>query len=373
MTRLARAAFRAQIHARKTREPRERMKTSRDWNDWRWQLVRARRGAELVGPEGSAPTDFPVVVTPYYWALADASDPRDPIRRMVVPSPDECRRARAVRRDPIDEEHHAVMPGLIRRYPDRALLLVHGECPVHCRYCTRRSLGHGKIVPIRGTDLDRALAYVWAHPEIRDVILSGGDPLLLEDDEIAEIATRVRSIQSVDIIRIGTKVPAALPARVTDRLARALAACGPLYVNTQFNHPRELTDDAVAAVSRFVDAGIPVANQSVLLAGVNDDPDVMEALCRRLLVARVRPYYLFACDLVAGAEHFRVPLARASAIMAHLRGRVGGLGIPTLVVDLPGGLGKVPIGPSYVIENARGTYVLRAPNGELVEYPDAEG
>ena len=348
------------------------MATAREWNDWRWQLEQARRGAELVGPDGSAPTDFPVAVTPYYWALADAGDPLDPIRRMIVPSPDERRPARAVRRDPIDEERHAVMPGLIRRYPDRALLLVHGECPVHCRHCTRRVLGRGKVVPIRGADLDRALAWIGEHPEIRDVILSGGDPLLLEDDEIADIATRVRSIPSVEIIRIGTKVPAALPARVTEALALALAAQGPLYVNTQFNHPRELTDNALAAVSRFVDAGIPVANQAVLLAGVNDDPAVMEALCRRLLAARVRPYYLFSCDLVAGAEHFRVPLARAMAIMEHLRGRVGGLGIPTLVVDLPGGLGKVPVGPGYVVERRCGVWVLRAPNGELVEYPDAE-
>ena len=349
------------------------MTTAREWNDWRWQLAQARRGAERVGPDGAARTDFPVAVTPYYWALADAGDPLDPIRRMVVPSPDERRPCRSTRRDPIEEERHAVMPGLIRRYPDRALLLVHGECPVHCRHCTRRVLGRGKVVPIRGAELDRALAYIGEHPEIRDVILSGGDPLLLEDEEITGIVARVRRIPSVEIVRIGTKVPAALPARVTDELARGLAAFGPLYVNTQFNHPRELTAEALAAVARLVDAGIPVANQSVLLAGVNDDPEVMETLCRRLLVARVRPYYLFACDLVAGAEHFRVPLARATAIMEHLRGRVGGLGIPTLVVDLPGGLGKVPIGPSYVVESRRGALVLRAPGGELVEYPDAEG
>jgi lysine 2,3-aminomutase len=349
------------------------MSTTREWDDWRWQLERARHGAEIVGLDGSAaPVDFPVAVTPYYWSLADPSDPHDPICRMVLPIGDERPPGRAVREDPIEEERHAVMPGLIRRYPDRALLLVHGECPVHCRHCTRRALGRGKVVPIRGADLDRALAYVAAHPEIRDVILSGGDPLLLEDEVIAGIVARVRAIPSVDIVRIGTKVPAALPVRVTEALARALAARGPLYINTQFNHPRELTEDAAGAVARFVDAGIPVANQSVLLAGVNDDPDVMEALCRRLLVARVRPYYLFACDLVAGAERFRVPLARAIAIMAHLRGRIGGLGIPTLVVDLPGGLGKVPIGPSYVAEIRGGTYVLRAPNGALVEYPDAE-
>jgi lysine 2,3-aminomutase len=347
------------------------MATTREWNDWRWQLAQARCGAELVGPAGAIPTDFPVAVTPYYWALVDESDPDDPIRRMVAPSADERRPGRTTRPDPIDEERHAVLPGLIRRYPDRALLLVHGECPVHCRHCTRRGLGRGRIVPIRGADLDRALAWIAANPEIRDVILSGGDPLLLADDEIAGIAARVRRIPSVEIIRLGTRAPAALPMRVTAELARALAASGPLYVNTQFNHPRELTRDAVAAVGRLVDAGIPVANQAVLLAGVNDDPAVMEDLCRRLVAARARPYYLFACDLVAGSEHFRVPLARALAIAGHLRGRIGGLAIPTLVVDLPGGLGKVPIGPDHVVERRPGAWVLRAPNGALVDYPDA--
>ena len=336
----------------------------REWDDWRWQVARAPRGAGGFG--------FPVVATPYYLSLVDEGDPADPIRRMILPSEDERRAAPGATDDPIREEAHAVMPGLIRRYPDRALLLVHGECAVHCRHCTRRILGRGRVAPIRGEALDRALAYVAATPEIRDVILSGGDPLLLEDDEIAGIAARVRAIPSVEIIRIGTRAPVALPMRVTRELARALAAHGPLYVNTQFNHPREVTADAVAAVARLVDAGIPVGNQSVLLAGVNDRADVMEALLRRLVAARVRPYYLFACDLVAGTEHFRVPLERAIAIMERLRGRLSGLAIPELVVDLPGGLGKVPVGPGYVVSRGPGGYVLRAPGGELVEYPEVD-
>jgi lysine 2,3-aminomutase len=346
--------------------------TERDWDDWRWQIAMARRCAEFAGAAARAEAyGFPVAVTPYYWSLVDERDPADPIRRMIAPSEGERCGDPGATDDPIREEAHAVMPGLIRRYPDRALLLVHGECAVHCRHCTRRILGRGRVAPIRGAALREALGYVAAHAEIRDVILSGGDPLLLEDAELAEIVSAVRAIPTVEIIRVHTRAPVALPMRVTRELARALAAHGPVYVNTQFNHPRELTDAAVGAVAHLVDAGVPVANQSVLLAGVNDRADVMEALLRRLLAARVRPYYLFACDLVAGTEHFRVPLREALAIMERLRGRLSGLGIPELVVDLPGGLGKVPIGPSYVVASEPGRLVLRAPGGELVEYPDA--
>jgi len=345
------------------------MAADRDWDDWRWQIAEARRAAAGL-PAGAAGARFPALATPYYLALIDPADPADPIRRMIAPSEEELRATAAAADDPIREEAHAPLPGVIRRYPDRALLLVGGECAVRCRHCTRRILGRGRVAPIRGADLERAAAYVAADPGIRDVILSGGDPLLLEDDELLAIVDRIRAIPSVEIVRVATRAPAALPMRVTAALARALAARGPLYVNTQFNHPRELTPDAVAAAGRLVDAGIPVANQAVLLAGVNDDAAVIEALCRRLLAARVRPYYLFSCDLVAGTEHFRVPLDRAFAILENLRGRIGGLGIPQLVVDLPGGLGKIPVGPSYVVERRPGVYVLRAPSGELVEYPD---
>ena len=342
------------------------------WNDWHWQLERARHCGEFAGEAVRGESfGFPVVTTPYYWSLVEAGDPADPIRRMIAPCEEERRAGPSLTDDPIREEAHAAMPGLIRRYPDRALVLVNGECAVHCRHCTRRILGRGSVAPVRGEALDGALAYIAANPEIRDVILSGGDPMLLEDDELGEIVAKVRAISSVQIIRVHTRVPVALPMRVTRALGRLLAARGPLYVNTQFNHPRELTKEALRAVSHLVDAGIPVGNQSVLLAGVNDREDVMEALLRGLLAARVRPYYLFSCDLVAGTEHFRVPLAHAFAIMKHLRGRLSGLGIPQLVVDLPGGLGKVPLGPSYLVSADAENCVLRAPNGELVDYPDA--
>jgi lysine 2,3-aminomutase len=342
------------------------------WNDWRWQMDRSRHCGEFAGESvrGEA-FGFPVVTTPYYWSLVDAGDPDDPIRRMIAPSEDERRAGPSLTDDPIREEAHAVLPGLIRRYPDRALVLVNGECAVHCRHCTRRILGRGSVAPVRGEALDKALAYIAANPEIRDVILSGGDPMLLEDEELGEIVAKVRAISSVQIIRVHTRVPVALPMRVTPELARLLAARGPLYVNTQFNHPRELTKDALRAVSYLADAGIPVGNQSVLLAGLNDGKDVMEELLRGLLATRVRPYYLFACDLVAGTEHFRVPLVEAFALMEHLRGRLSGLGIPQLVVDLPGGLGKVPLGPSYLVSADAVSCVLKAPNGELVDYPDA--
>ncbi len=351
---------------------------------WRGQLARSIRSASdlppgaafdaarstaglPVGPEGIRP----MAITPYYLSLIDPDDSADPIARLALPGPDEWTRRNELSPDPIDEERHSPLPGLIRRYPDRALLLVHGGCAVNCRHCTRRILGQGKVRSVAGTELDRALAWIAARPEIRDVILSGGDPLLIEDDGLLSIVDRVRDIPSVEIVRVATRAPVTLPMRIDGSLATALAARGPLYVNTQFDHPREITPEAARAVAALVDAGIPVANQAVLLRGVNDDPTIIEDLCRGLLRMRVRPYYLFVCDLVRGTAHLRTSLDRGIEIMAHLRGRLSGLGIPQLVVDLPGGLGKIPLGPEHVVRRGPGVVVMRAPDGTLVEYPDA--
>ena len=353
-------------------------------DDWRGQLALAIRRAEDLpagpafdaargaaelppGPQGLRPLS----ITPYYLSLIDRDDPADPIARLALPRVEEWTRRAELSADPIDEERHSPLPGLIRRYPDRALLLVHGGCAVNCRHCTRRILGKGNIRPVAGAELGRALSWIAARPAIRDVILSGGDPLLLEDDELLSVVDRVRAIPSVEIIRLGTRVPVTLPMRIDRGLAAALAARGPLYVNTQFDHPRELTPEAARAVATLVDAGIPVANQAVLLHGVNDDPAVVVELCRGLLRIRVRPYYLFVCDLVRGTAHFRVPLDRAIGIAAALRGRLSGLGIPQLVVDLPGGLGKIPLGADHVVRREPGRVILRAPDGTLVDYPDA--
>jgi lysine 2,3-aminomutase len=332
--------------------------------DWRWQLANSTRGP---GTDARRP---PVRVTPYYRSLISAGDPADPIGLMAFPTAAEARDDPDLVDDPICEEAHSPMTGLIRRYPDRALLLVSGSCAVNCRHCTRRIMGRGRIAPVSGVELEPALAYIAADPAIRDVIVSGGDPLLLEDEALGDILSRIRLIPTVRIIRVATRAPATLPMRVTTELVSVLSARRPVFVNTQFNHPRELTAEALAAVGRLVDAGVPVNNQAVLLAGVNDSEEVMEELCMALIAARVRPYYLFMCDLAAGTGHFRVPLSRGMEIMGHLRGRLSGMAIPQLVVDLPGGLGKIPVGPNYVVESRPGRALLRAPDGTIVEYPD---
>ena len=348
--------------------------------DWRRQIAEAIRSLDghpaLCSTDGhpreyeSAIAEFPMSITPYYLGLINQSDPRDPLSRMVVPHPSELNHRPELKNDPIDEASHNPLPGLIRRYPDRALLLVSGQCAVYCRHCTRRQLGKQNLRAISGAALSLALDYIREHEEIRDVIVSGGDPLLLEDDEIGAILSEIRKIPHVDIIRIGTRTPVVLPMRIGQTTAKHLARFHPLYVNTQFNHPREITPEASRAISHLVDAGIPVANQSVLLKGVNDNPATIEALCRGLLKIRVRPYYLFLCDLWPSLEHMRTTLDAGIAILAHLRGRLSGLGIPTLVADLPGGIGKIPLGPEYIVGRKKGATVLRSPDGQQVIYPD---
>ncbi|MCP4675883.1 MAG: KamA family radical SAM protein [Deltaproteobacteria bacterium] len=347
--------------------------------DWRWQIASSMRSVGdlppfLVAGHSSAriveaAKRFPIAITPYYLSLIDENDPADPIRRMAVPSPHELEHTQVLCEDPIAEEEFSPVPGLIRRYPDRAVLLVSGRCAVNCRHCTRRRLGRGRTTPLSADGFERALGYLREHPEIRDVILSGGDPLLKEDTQLHGILEKVRAISTVEIIRIGTRAPVTLPMRITDELAFMLSRFHPLYVNTQFNHPREVTDEAREAAGRLVDAGIPVANQAVLLRGVNDNPRIMEELCRSLLRIRVRPYYLFLCDLWNGIEHLRTSIDVGIEIMEHLRGRLSGLGIPQLIADLSGGIGKVPVGPDYIISKDKEKTVLRAPDGRIAVYP----
>ncbi len=348
--------------------------------DWRWQLAKTIREIDELPSEmivglnrermREASLKFPMAVSPYYFSLIDPADPNDPLRRMAIPSSEELRRTSHLEDDPIAEAEHSPLPGLIRRYPDRAVLLVSGRCAVSCRHCTRRRIGQGRINWLDAAGLDRAIDYLHRKPEIRDVILSGGDPLVLESHRLEEILARVRAVSSVEIIRVGTRVPVTLPMRINAELAGMMARFQPLYVNTQFNHPREVTAEARAAVSELIDAGIPVANQAVLLRGVNDCAETIEDLCRALLRIRVRPYYLFLCDLWDGLEHLRTSLDMGISIMEHLRGRISGLGIPLLVADLPGGIGKVPVGPDYIVTREPDRTVLRAPNGQHAVYPD---
>jgi lysine 2,3-aminomutase len=311
------------------------------------------------------------VATPYYLSLADPADPADPILRQLLPDPAELAPGSAEKDDPFDELRHSPVPGLVHRYPDRALLVATNDCAAFCRHCMRRrNWGARRGVRTEG-QLDAAAAYLRRHPAIRDVIVTGGDPLTLPDGKVDGILSRLRAIPHVETVRIGTRVPVTLPMRVDRGLLAVLRRHAPAWVVTQFNHPREVTKEAADACARLLRAGCPVANQAVLLRGVNDDASVLEALFRALLRIGVRPYYLHQCDLVAGTGHFRTPLSRGVEILDALRGRLSGLAIPHFVVDLPGGAGKVPLQPGYLLPSPGGEGVrFRSPLGGTVEYPD---
>jgi len=307
---------------------------------------------------------YPVRISPYYLSLI--REPGDPIWRQCVPDPRELVDDQLP--DPLDEERLSPVPGLIHRYPDRVVWLVSGECAVYCRFCMRkRRLGQA----FPSTDDDRAapLDYIASHPEIRDVILSGGDPLMLADGELDDLLGRLRAIPHVEILRIGSRVPVVLPERITPNLCNLLRKHHPLYLNTHFNHPVEVTPEAAGACARLADAGIPLGNQTVLLRGVNDDPATMTLLMQRLLAIRVRPYYLHQMDLVRGTGHFRTSMACGVRIMAALRGHTSGMANPYYVIDLPGGKGKVPVLPESVRREG-GSYFVTTYTGEVVEYLD---
>ena len=307
---------------------------------------------------------YPMRITPYYLGLIER--PGDPIWRQCVPDQAELRDP-SQSPDPLDEERLSPVPGLIHRYPDRVVWIVSAACAVYCRFCMRkRGVGCQDMAP---APQQEALDYIASRPEIRDVILSGGDPLLLSDDRLDAILAALRRIPHVEIVRIGTRVPVTLPERVTAKLARLLKRHQPLYVNTHFNHPREITPHSARACARLADAGIPLGNQSVLLKGVNDDPQVMRALMQRLLAIRVRPYYIHQMDLVQGTAHFRTRVAQGVAVLDALRGHTSGLAVPHYVIDLPGGKGKVEVASGRVTrEGSR----LRLTNylGEEIPYHD---
>jgi lysine 2,3-aminomutase len=324
--------------------------------------IEGARRAELDG--------LPVAVTPYYLALCDRHDPRCPIRVQCVPQALESREVPGDMVDPLGEVEHEVAPHLVRRYPDRVLLLATDRCAVYCRFCTRsRIVGDGGG-PAPLDRLEPAFAWIAAHPEIRDVIVSGGDPLAMATDRLDRLLARIRAIPTVETIRLATRVPVTLPMRITNELLGALRKHHPVWIMTHFNHPKELTTESLGACNRLADAGFPVMNQSVLLAGVNDDASVLETLFRGLVRARVRPYYLLQTDPVRGTGHLRTPLARGIAIMEQLQGRLSGIALPKLICDTPGGRGKVPLSPDYVVSRTPGRTVLRTFRGEEVAYLD---
>jgi len=352
------------------------------WLDWRWQMRnRIRSPSRLASWLGwcRVPEDmeqaiarFPIAITPYYASLIERADASDPIFAMAVPQAAELHDPPYLRDDPLAEDHFMPVPNLVHRYPDRSLLLVTSTCATYCRHCTRKRIAGQRESTLSAKGLQRALEYLKQHPEIHDVIVSGGDPLTLPTNVLEQVLRALREIPSLDIIRIGSRVPVTMPMRVDDELVGMLRKYQPLWLNTHFNHPRELTSEATEALRRLADAGIPLGNQSVLLAGVNDQPQIIEQLCRMLVRNRVRPYYLFQCDLVRGVEHFRTRLSRGIEIMESLRGHLSGLAIPTFVVDAPSGGGKIPVLPNYVVSQSPSHVVLRNFRGMLVSYPEPQ-
>ncbi len=321
---------------------------------------------KLLGPVVAR---YPLRITRYYLSLIRERD--DPIGRQCIP--DRCELEQDdLSIDPLNEGGLTPVPGLIHRYPDRAVLLVSSVCPTLCRFCTRKNRTGGEGSSINQNSLEAALEYIERRPAIRDVILSGGDPLLLTDDELEKVLIRLRKLPHLEILRLHTRAPVTLPDRITFRLCRILKRYHPLYVNTQFNHPLEITPESTKSCAMLADAGIPLGNQTVLLRGVNDDPGVMKQLMQKLLTIRVRPYYIHQMDLVKGTGHFRTPVQKGLTIMAGLRGHTSGMATPSYVIDLPGGKGKVAVLPDDVRRQGK-TLFLRNYLGEVVEYPDMEG
>jgi len=360
--------------------------TAAEWSDWRWQLrerIRNLAGLEriltLSADERQAVLShrgsLPLGVTPYYTSLMSPDDPMDALRRTHVPVGDEYLRMPGEADDPLGEDHDAAVPGLIHRYPDRVLFLATGFCSTYCRYCTRsRMVGEpGGDYAFNKGQWERALAYIEEHSEIRDVLISGGDPLTLADDRLDDLLTRLRRIKHVEFIRLGTKVPVVLPMRVTRALTRMLRKHHPLWMSIHFTHPNELTPEVAEATARLADAGIPLGSQTVLLKGINDDVVVMKRLMHGLLMNRVKPYYLYQCDPITGSAHFRTTVEKGLEIIRGLRGHTSGYAVPTYVIDAPGGGGKIPLLPDYVVGRDSDDLLLTNFEGGTYRYPDPDG
>ncbi len=352
-----------------------------DWSDWKWQIKQRIRSLNqlvnyLPGLKDKQSelekviAKYPMAITPYYASLIQKPDASDPIFNMCVPQTEELLNPPCLSEDPLEENEDMPVPGLVHRYKDRALLIATTTCSAYCRHCTRKRIAGTRECTISARRLQQVTDYLLSHPEICDVIISGGDPLTMSTNVLETILAALRSVETVQIIRIGTRVPVVLPMRITDELVQMLRKYHPLWINTHFNHPNELTEEAAAACEKLADAGIPLGNQTVLLRGVNDSPQVIEQLCRGLIRIRVRPYYLYQCDLVRGIEHFRTPLSRGIEIMEYMRGKVSGMAIPNFVVDAPHGGGKIPVMPNYIVSMSPTHTVLRNYEGLIVNYPE---
>lgn len=351
------------------------------WDDYKWQLRNRvntlsdlESKLELTDVERAgvllAGNKLAMAITPHFFNLIDKLDPDCPIRRQIVPRLEEGWTAPEELADPCGEDSHMPVPGLVHRYPDRVLFLVTDRCASYCRYCTRSRVVSGVGEQHLEMNWEAAFKYLENHPEVRDVLLSGGDPLLLSDAILDRLLTRLRSIPHIQFVRIGSRIPIFLPQRITPELCAMLRKHHPLFISIHTNHPRELTSEVRDALGRMADAGIPLGNQSVLLRGVNDSVEVQKALVQKLLMCRVRPYYLYQCDLINGSSHLRTSVSEGVAIIEGLRGHTTGYAIPQYVIDGPGGGGKIPINPNYVIDAAPGKVTLRNYEGNVFEYPD---
>ncbi|HZZ57656.1 MAG TPA: KamA family radical SAM protein [Opitutaceae bacterium] len=351
-----------------------------NWKDWTWQLKNRLTTVEqlerhmTLTPEERAGCEqaghkLALAITPYFFNLIDRDDPNCPIRRQVIPRGEESAVAPDEMLDSLGEDAHSPVPGLVHRYPDRVLFLVTDRCASYCRYCTRSRLVSNAQDYNFHPEFEQGLRYIEAHPEIRDVLLSGGDPLLLSDRKLEHLLSRLRGIPHVEFIRIGSRIPVFLPQRITPELCEVFRRHGPVWMSIHVNHPRECTAELRDACERLSFAGVPLGNQSVLLRGVNDDAEVMKALVHRLLRMRVRPYYLYQMDLITGGSHFRVDVRKGVEIIRALRGHTTGYAIPQYVIDAPGGGGKVPINPDYVERITEDEIVLRNYEGDLYSYP----
>ncbi len=355
--------------------------TPEEWSDWRWQvrnrittLEQLREVIELNEDEAAGVEKclqaFRMAITPYYASLMNPQDRRCPIRLQAVPTEPELHRAGSDMTDPLHEDVDSPVPGLTHRYPDRVLLLVTDQCSMYCRHCTRRRMAGVTDQAKTKGQIDAALEYVRGNPVVRDVLISGGDGLLISDDLIEHILEQLHAIEHVEIIRFGSRAPVVMPQRITDQLCDILSRYHPIFLNAHFNHPSEITAESAAACARLADAGIPLGNQSVLLAGVNDCPELMKKLSHELLKIRVRPYYLYQCDLSQGIEHFRTSVSAGIEIIENLRGHTTGFGVPTFCVDAPGGGGKIPVMPQYMISQSPNRVVLRNFEGGVYSYTE---
>ncbi|MFH1368948.1 MAG: KamA family radical SAM protein [Elusimicrobiota bacterium] len=368
----------------KTSQPDNKRFGIENRSDWKWQLKhRITTLQELekwlnLSVEEKRAIQYSagrlkMAITPHFVSLMDKNDPECPIRRQAVPALDEFKTSINELADPCGEERDTVAPGLVHRYPDRVLLLVTDACAMYCRHCTRRRIVGTSEDTLSNTHLEQALSYIRQNKKIRDVLISGGDPLLLSDTKLEQLLFKLRSIEHIEIIRIGTRVPVTLPQRINLELLGVLRKYQPLYLSVHFNHPKEISEETKKACLMLADAGIPMGSQTVLLKGINDKPAVIMKLMHELLMIRVRPYYLYQCDLAHGTEHFRTSISAGIRIMEALQGHTTGYAVPTFVIDAPGGGGKVPINPDHIISRNRKGIIIKNYEGKVFVYPEKNG